>query len=292
MKKLLLTLSIVILQFCSVYAQEIPNFSFENWSGNRPTNWETTNGLMSSPFNNPQTIFQSTDAYSGAFACEIQTKKMRSKPSGVFVPDYAGSMFVGKQISIKSFPGFPFSYRPKSLQFYYKYNARNNDSATIYTILTRWNTTANKRDTLAQNFELITDSVYIYTKREIVLNYSDTIELPDTAILFITSATSNASAEGARLLIDDLKFRGGTVGFNALLENNSIELYPNPSNGNFFFQFGLNQEIEYIEIRNLEGKQVSFKRNLNTIEVNESPGIYFLMLQTERGKYSKTFIVY
>lgn len=294
MKNLYYSIIFTCCFFYHLNAQNIPNGNFENWTGTRPTSWETTNGLMSAPFNNPQTIFQSTDAYSGTYACEIQTKKMRSKPAGVFIPDYAGSMFVGRQISIRSIPGFAFAERPNKMQFYYKFNARNNDSATIRLLLTRWNTAENKRDTLASNFNYLLDSVNVYTKKEIILNYLDTLQTPDTAIIFITSATSFAQAEGAKLLIDELKFSGGTVGLNNPKQALKIEVYPNPSTGVFNLNFGSNQNmerIESIEILDSVGKKVPYTLDENTLEVKANSGLYYLVIRTTGSQFLKLLAI-
>jgi len=291
MKKLLTTLFILFPHFYVLFGQTLPNSGFENWTGNRPTNWETTNGLMSSPFNNPQTIFQSSDAYAGQFACEIQTKKIHSKPLGVFIPDYAGSMFLGRQISIRSIPGFPYVERPSNLQFFYKYNARNNDSATIYVLLTKWNAQANKKDTLAAKFEIITDSVSTYTLKDIKLTYFDTLNAPDTAIIFITSASSHATNEGAKLIIDELNFKGGTIGIKEQLNPFSFQVFPNPSKGSFKLLFGSNQNIEQIEIRDHLGRKVDFTYQDHTIQLQQHGGLYCLIITTPTGKYTKTIVV-
>ena len=107
MKKTLLILGILFTSSSFLKAQ-IPNQDFETWVGTEPSSWVTTNGLMTPPLNNPQTVFKSNIAHSGSFACEMKAAKLTFKPSGVFIPDYVASIFIGKQIGIQSIRGFAY----------------------------------------------------------------------------------------------------------------------------------------------------------------------------------------
>ncbi|MCF8252951.1 MAG: T9SS type A sorting domain-containing protein [Bacteroidia bacterium] len=275
---------------------QIPNSGFELWNtaGEKITNWETTNGLMQ--LGNPQTVFRSTDAHSGDYACEMQTKKINNKPAGAFVPDFTGSIFLGKQIGTKSYPGFPYTEKPTKLRFWYKYNDRNDDTAGVLVILTRWNSVANKRDTLMYAYQGITDSVGVYTQQDIVLGQLDTTQTPDSAIIFISAATIYATKEGSQFIIDDLEFVGGTVGINSQLKKDYFNFYPNPNNQPWIKIDVLPETtIKVILIYDVTGKIV--QEILNTggpqIEIQHQlkPGLYFVELVHEDGVQTKRLIV-
>jgi hypothetical protein len=98
------------------------------------------------------------------------------------------------------------------LSFWFKYNARNSDSATILVATTKWNAASSQRDTIAFGYSIIKDSVGIYTKNETILHVYDSINSPDSAAIIISAATLFAKNEGAKLLLDDMTFEGGNVG--------------------------------------------------------------------------------
>jgi hypothetical protein len=275
---------------------QIPNNSFELWNtaGEKITNWETTNGLMQ--LGNPQTVFRSTDAHSGNYACEMQTKKINNKPPGAFVPDFTGSIFLGKQIGTKSYPGFPYTEKPTKLRFWYKYNDRNDDTAGVLVILTKWNNVANKRDTLMYAYQGITDSVGVYTQLDIVLGQLDTTQTPDSAIIFISAATIYATKEGSQFIIDDLEFFGGTVGINSQFSKDYFSFYPNPnSQGWLKINVLPETQIKAIHISDIAGKVVQeiFYSNGSEFEIQHQlkPGIYFVQLVHEDGVQTKRLIV-
>ena len=76
------------------------------------------------------------------------------------------------------------------------------------------------------------------------------------------------------------------AGVNEVADN-SIDIYPNPSNGNFTL---LNiSNIDFIEIRNALGQNIySSTNNMNSksIHLKESKGVYFIVLKDTTGSIS------
>lgn len=291
----------MILTFCAFalfltkLSAQIPNGGFENWTGNDPNEWVTTNALTI--LGNPQSIFKSTDAHTGSAACEINTIFVQSKIPGIPIPDYTGSVFTGKQIGFNTVMGFPYTAKPSMLRFWYKYNARNNDSASIVAITTKWNSSSNKRDTVSIGYGMIKDSVGVYTKLEINLTVLNTNLTPDTAIVLFASSTIYAKAAGAKLLVDDVEFAGGNVGNQELSEGFDFSIYPNPVQHDFVnIEFAKETQWNSIEIFNLDGKRVKAYTDNNSSAVqltleNLSPGIYFIQINSENGLGRKRLIV-
>jgi hypothetical protein len=295
MKKIY-SLSFILLSICSQVWAQIPNGDFELWNaaGTDLTYWQSTNGL--SQLGNPQTVYRSTNTHSGTYACEINTKKIIAKPPGVFIPDYSGSMFIGKQISVRSIPGFPYTERPANFNFWYQFNARNNDSATALILLTRWNTTDNKRDTVGISYGLMIDSVGVYTKKEMSINYFDTLVRPDTAIIYFSAATNYASKEGAKLLLDELSLTGGTVGLPSAIKQENFVLYPNPCpKGAIHISVRTDIKMEQINLYNLNGAlvyQLTEKLSHNQdIQLDLPNGMYVFELVYSNGIQRSKIIV-
>lgn len=274
---------------------QIPNGGFETWTSNDPDGWVTTNGLML--LGNPQSVFKSTDAHSGSFACEVNTVNIINKPPGVFVPDYTGSVFTGKQVFVTSYFGFPYSNKPALLRFWYKYNARHNDTASVLAYTTKWNTTLQKRDTLSIAIGMLKDSVGVYTKGEVMFFMMDSVNTPDSAVVLFASSMITANASGAKLLLDDLEFAGGNVGVE---EQNALrfKLYPNPAT-NGFVRVELQQPVSSAEITvfDVQGRKVLaqptavLNGNITFPTVSFEPGLYLLSVQTVHGSGISRLII-
>lgn len=290
--KQLLTWVFITNSICA-FAQ-IPNNGFEDWTANDPNSWVTTNGLMA--LGNPQSVFKSTDAYSGTSACEINTVHMTTRPPGVFVPEYAGSVFVGKQVFITSVAGFPYTNKPGMFSMWYKYSTPNGDTASVLVMTTKWNATTSKRDTLSIGTGIMKDTTAVYTKFEMAIYNLDSVTTPDTAVIYVSSSSLNAMNAGAKLKIDDLVFSGGNVGINEASAKIDFSIHPNPNtNGRVFIHSNEILVKPNITVMDLQGRVV-WQKQMQTaqehlIETNQLvKGFYLIHIQTEKGTATKKVI--
>lgn len=88
----------------------------------------------------------------------------------------------------------------------------------------------------------------------------------------------------------------GVDGFDPVLSIDEMsdvnfKLFPNPSNGSFAIE--MDQELDYkIVITDLNGQQVDFNLNANSIEIqNVSSGFYFVQIITDLGRVTEKIIV-
>lgn len=294
MKTTLLTLTL-LLCICYRSQAQIPNGGFETWTNNDPDGWVTTNGLML--LGNPQSVFKSTDAHSGSFACEVNTVNITNKPPGVFVPDYTGSIFTGKQVFVTSYFGFPYTNKPGLLRYWYKYNARNNDTASVLAYTTKWNSALQKRDTLSIAMGIIKDSVGVYTKGEVMFFIMDSVNTPDSAVVLFASSMITATASGAKLLLDDIEFAGGNVGVDEK-EALRFNLYPNPStDGLIRVQLQQPASLAEITVFDLQGRKILMQQtgalngHITVPSVSLKPGLYLLTVETEQGHSATRLII-
>ncbi len=76
---------------------------------------------------------------------------------------------------------------------------------------------------------------------------------------------------------------------------NSISVYPNPSNGTIFIKNLGNIVLEYAEVYAANGKRLKVYKNFinqKNIELNSlSSGLYFLKLSSDKGSITKKFVV-
>ncbi len=271
---------------------QIPNGGFESWAGGEMVGWVTTNGLMQIPGGNPQTVFQTGDSQTGSFACQMVAGKIINKPSGVFVPTYAASIFVGVQKFLTSIRGFAYSNKPANFEFWYKYWPTPGDSANGFVALTRWDAANAKRDTIAvAGFYHATLDTLSYKKAIIPLTYLNALT-PDTAIILFSAVTLSATQSGAKFSIDDLAFTGGDVGVSEQKEEQIVNLFPNPSHGVSTIRFGKVQTATSLFVYDIQGKQIWQEELNNLSEINIPtqqflPGIYFIGIKNEQGELYK-----
>jgi len=88
------------------------------------------------------------------------------------------------------------------------------------------------------------------------------------------------------------------VGLNEITDENQIEIYPNPSNGQFYVDFqNVSEEVKELQIVDLQGK-VIYKTNQNSKKIfvdisNYSKGIYVLQLKTSfNNHYTKKISIH
>jgi len=218
--KILTIFFVIAISTQLLFAQaEIPNAGFENWEDHEsglfkePAGdwWGTLNKLRLLGDAAPITCNPSTEAHSGEYSAMIENKMFGAsiKISALLTTGY----FDSKRTPPNNFvEGKPFTGRPLKLVGWYKYKAVNGDSAWTYMNLTKWNAAENKKDTIAQCWNVFYDKGEMneFERFELPLIYLSE-ENPDSIkVSFLASAgtrnfgtTGNAQI-GSTLWIDDV----------------------------------------------------------------------------------------
>lgn len=162
----------------------------------------------------PLTVDTVTDCVQGKYAARLTSKNFHLMEGvDIFIPGYVGA-------SVLDIPnatihlGKPYTQKPQKLQAYYKYAPVGSDSAMIQVLLTRWNTSLAKRDTISWDKIIVKNAVSSYTQLDHTLTYLDNTATPDTLVLiFAASAGVDfsdlqgcAGEIGSTMWVDDLKF--------------------------------------------------------------------------------------
>jgi hypothetical protein len=167
--------------------------------------WTTLNKLKL--IGGPVTATKTTDAHSGKYALRLETMSYGSfvitglLMTGVFDPSMPGYVIQGK----------PFTVKPSKFSGYFKYYPANHDTCSFYIGIYKFNTTLMKRDTIAEAYLAVSDTVSQYKLFEMVLNYKMQNVDPDTMKIAIISSAGgedykgNGSPQvGSTLYVDDL----------------------------------------------------------------------------------------
>ncbi len=191
------------------FTQDIPNNDFENWTGNNPDEWDTSNKeIMGTQFTAVEPL--DTDVYSGDFAAGLTTVTENITYYGEF--PLAGVITLGDiiideiQMSATIEGGIPFTDRPDLLKGYYKTSPGVNDSASIMIGLSKWNTSTLERDTIGEGYIYFTEEVNTWTEFEVPIEWTST-EDPDSMNIIVSSSCLidiNTFVEGSFIAVDSL----------------------------------------------------------------------------------------
>lgn len=129
----------------------------------------------------------------------------------------------------------PVSNRPYGVSGLYTYTQTeldngNVDSALVEIVLTKWNTTTLKPDTIGKGVKLLTAAT-AFTAFNCPVTYT-LAAVPDTAIVTMrpmpwASAHINMSGWGSYFTVDDISFQERSTAVKALIANKA-QVYPNP----------------------------------------------------------------
>lgn len=159
MKKISTLLVTAVLAHMATAQTQLPNSTFESWgtdANNRDSlaGWSSSNSVVMYPV---RSLYKETDAYQGSFAAKVVTAPfgfVQYTTIGMLVNGAAtftyGGGGGGANVAYESGGGTPISIKPSELRGHYKYEtSAATDHGLAHVLLTRYNTTTNRRDTVS-----------------------------------------------------------------------------------------------------------------------------------------------
>ncbi len=300
----------------------IPNGGFETWYnvvvgpslnyddiGTGPAdNWMATlNSLMAVPASaggpGPVTVFKSTDAHTGGFAAKAVSANFPLGPITIFIPGMLGTAKMD-MIGVRALLGKPCpDCKPSRFKGYYKFEPVNGDSCTAVILLSKWNSSAKKRDTIGYGKMVEHSAVGTYTPFDIQINYSGTGTVDTMTMLVVSSAgfnvknfTGSVGQPGNTMYVDDLTLDYPSGIQQVFSHEVSVVVYPNPASDLLHIDLSKDVRGGSIEIYTLEGTKISthaVSSTTNTIPVNNlGAGSYFYRLMAGNEMLNTgTFVV-
>ncbi|MCW3104217.1 MAG: hypothetical protein JWO09_2657 [Bacteroidetes bacterium] len=303
-KKLLLLVSCSAFLSAHIVQAQIINPGFETWSadalvptamnpntGNGSTGWWDFN-LYNSSFlgSSPISVTRVTDTvHSGTYAARIESKVYTPTSWNIYnsygIPfighpynDTLGILFNGNvNVSPASYaPGIPCSSKLTQYKFWYQYNPNGNDTAEC-------------RVALISSGTLVAGGVFKtnaatsgWQQATINFAYISTLT-PDTLYVLYSAASLDRNPKAHSVLwIDDVTVTLPTGVEEGLDKENAIQIFPNPSNGNFSVAHQMNSgKSQTVEVYNLVGEliwsETGKNRSTFNINISQAPkGIYFV----------------
>ena len=278
---------------------QLGNNDFENWdsaSTEEADGWYGLNDLAVGTGNNP-VLTKSTDARTGNFAMQVKTESVNilgSKTTIGFAT--TGSLSTGRMLG-----GFPASTRPGKFTFYYKYTpAKSGDTANVGVWIRHKGVTLDS--TVAHLLPASTYTQFDLTIPNIAAN------IPDTVNIVFSSSNFDGKDKykspiyaGSTLVVDDLSFSTVSGIENELSSNGIVNIFPNPSNGNFYLGC-MKDDAEPMDfiLCNATGQEV-FRQKLNIGSMDKQAylietgklgnGVYFYFLRNDKGMKTGKLVI-
>jgi hypothetical protein len=185
-----------------IFAQTIPNSSFETWTTvnlyEDPQGMFTSN-LQSFISTHSPNLTKSTDKHSGNYAVKMETK---INGSDTIVGMITNGSIVGNNIV----GGIPYTTRVDSLSFYAKYNIQAGDSAAVLVLF------KNNGGFLGMCMIKFSGSSTNYQYFSTPVNWMVPFTNPDTMMLIIVSSGMNSQPlDGSWTILDDIKLGSALI---------------------------------------------------------------------------------
>jgi hypothetical protein len=315
-----------IFMFASIttaaFSQSVPNGDIENWDSLHSTtttaywwqpsfvglNWlGTLNSLAGLPVTSggpgPVTVYRTTDSYSGIYAAKLVTNHLVFGVVTIRIPGMLGTA-VMDMTGVKAILGNPCpGCKPLHFKGFYKYEPVGGDSCAVVVLVSKWNNTTLKRDTIAYGEMIQTSAVNTYTPFDIAMNYSGT-DVPDTlTYLMVASAGFNMNNfmlcvgnDGSTMYVDELSLEYPAGIEQSLMPEVAVKVYPNPASEQVTIELSDKVDNGRLEVYTVEGKSIgtyTMKELKTTLAVKNftSGTYYFKLMEKNHLLNTGTFII-
>ncbi len=269
MKKLFTFFSIIIIGN-SLFAQ-LPNAGFETWTTvgaySLPTGWDNINAKTNSM--SVYTCEKGTPGNPGSSYLKLTSKTMGTSVA----PGIAVSGILDTATYMPK-SGFTYTSRPANFTGSWQYMGFSGDVGHIAILLSKWNASLSKRDTVSFTNYALAGMVMSWGTFTIPLTYMSSSLTPDSAII-VLAASGTTPANNSYLYVDNLAFTGSvptTSVANVTNHSSFTLLYPNPATGTTTISYNTVSENNIkILVNDMSGRSIVTLSPKATIGENAFP---------------------
>jgi hypothetical protein len=244
-----------------------------------PVNWATSN-RYSIGNSAGLTVTKTTSSHSGLLAARLE-----GKYSNTLMLNIPGMLCTGTLSGLNASGGQAYSSRAQKLSGYYTYTPVGGDKAAIQVLLSKWNASTHKKDTVAVGYTTLPGATS-YSFFEVPMSYKNGLA-PDSQLVVISSSQNILNAvAGSILLVDDVMFEGTSTGMANRSNLAATFIYPNPASAAFTIR--PNAVLEKLTILNYTGAEVYSSKAIYSdqeIKINTilTEGLYLVHLFYKSG---------
>lgn len=283
MKTKFTLLALLVGSFFATNAQQLPNASFETWtSPNNPDGWGTWESAIGAPLG--LATKDTAVKVLGAASVKVKTDSVQAGPSKRLIAGLVSAGSISYAPPVVSFLGVPFTYRPDTLFFLYKYAPVLTDSAYVEIEVSGTTTTLlagglSLPSTAGQWFE-----VGLPLTAQITAGAVDSIR-----VFFSSSVPGTTGFAGTVLNVDGVRFGYVTLpnAIQELADKLDVSIYPNPASELLTISTAESTEGFTVTVADVTGKIVAAQNlqgNRTTIDVSEfANGTYIYRIADKAG---------
>ncbi len=224
----ILRYSAVLILFASITYAQIPNWDFENWTGQTPDGWVTGNAPPL--YTN---VTASTTSYSGTFAVR-----------GEVVSFYTAAMPPALQVG-QGGEGFACTLRPTAITGWYQFYPTGGDIFTVNVGIVKGGIISGIQETVAWAAAELPTAQPSWAQFSVPFTYQSS-STPDTCVMqfmIIGPGPATAYHLGSYFILDHLEFSGSTEIAEGIagqpLDFRLEQNFPNPFNPSTTIDFSL-----------------------------------------------------
>ncbi len=243
---------IAFLSSICITLAQVPNQGFESWTNmgtyENPDNWGTLNDYTASSA--VYTATKGTPGNPGSFYLKLTSKTVsKAVINGMAV---SGVLDTNTMLPVS---GFPYSLRPASFTGQWQHMIYGSSQGSISLVLTKWNSVAGKRDTVASALKTLAGMAMSWGAFTVNLVYQSA-DYPDSCIIFL-KASGSTPTQNDYLWIDNLAFAGNAAGISEEQTSTAVQVFPNPAQQTINFVTGLSpNQGDQLYITDLCGRLV------------------------------------
>jgi len=294
MKKLFTLFAVLFLAQAGMSQSSLPNGNFESWTLSPYGPWYEPGGGFFSTLNILDTIatppgvtaYASDTAHGGNKSARLVTREIAVM--FIKIPGVIGTLEINWN-TFNATLGTPFTWstKPERFQGYYMSFPLNGDSTGAIILLSKWNTTTMRRDTIAHTRLAFHGTVNAWTEFNAPIEYWDNTTMPDSITLLLLSCAGynavnmmgSVGQVGSQAFFDDVTLTN-IAGIDMLLMPDvDVVFAPNPASEKMTITLSEQIKNGILEVYNTQGKKIT-QFNLNglseTINVSSlKSGMYY-----------------
>jgi|GEM_PF-2481297 len=291
----------LVLGVLSLSAQQPTNGGFNTWTtATSPDGWITTDGLFGSPLGFASQDM--TDKVEGTSSLKLVSDSLQNVPQAGVIPGFAslGTATYNPQISnAPNFFGVPFTFKPDTIFFAYKYSTPGLDTGAFTFLLT------------SGGVSLFSDSLTLFLTLNqtagqwqiipaTITSYYTSTNTPDTLLVqFYSSYGNHATIKGSTLHVDGLRFgyKQQSTSIDETTAQVTAAVFPNPAANVININSIQDLTGTNLNVYNLQGQLVlstelrSQFNIVNTTDLNNGAYIYHIVGAANKSLTQGRFII-
>lgn len=286
----------LVLGVLSLSAQQPTNGGFNTWTNaTNPDGWATVDGIFGSPIG--FSVQDNTDKVEGTSSLQLKSDSLQALPQAGVIPGIASlGTATYSPGGAPEFFGMPFTFKPDTIFFAYKYSTPGTDTGALNINLTSAGTSVFGG---VLGLDLVpTAGQWASVYAPLTANYTSG-STPDTLLIQFYSSAGQVATKGSVLHIDAVRlgYKQQQTSIDEATATVTAAIYPNPAANVININSIQDLTGTNLNVYNLQGQLVlsaelhSQFNTINTSSLNNGAYIYHIVGTANKSLTQGRFII-